>query len=177
MIDLVELFCHVDDFCQRFMPVHKKTLLGQRVKRHRTRKCSLSTSEIMTIILYFYHSNYRDFKHYYLNYVCRYLKRDFPRLVSYNRFIELKRRVIIPMCAYLQSRQYPSSEINFVDSTCVKVCHNRRISRHKTLSRTQVIICINKRRYYFIYGVVAIIFSFFVLFPEIFPNIFSPHFA
>ena len=134
MIDLVELFCHVDDFCQRFMPVHKKTLLGQRVKRHRTRKCSLSTSEIMTIILYFYHSNYRDFKHYYLNYVCRYLKRDFPRLVSYNRFIELKRRVIIPMCAYLQSRQYPSSEINFVDSTCVKVCHNRRIARHKTFS-------------------------------------------
>jgi hypothetical protein len=69
-----------------------------------------------------------------LNHVCWHLKRDFPRLVSYNRFIELKQRVVIPMCAYLQSRQYPSSEINFVDSTCIKVCHNRRIARHKTFS-------------------------------------------
>jgi hypothetical protein len=134
MIDLVELFCHVDDFCQRFMPAYEKTLLEQQVKHHKTRQCSLSSSEIMTIILYFYHSNYRDFKHYYLNHVCYHLKKDFPHLVSYNRFIELKRRVVIPMCAYLQSRQYPSSEINFVDSTCIKVCHNRRIARHKTFS-------------------------------------------
>jgi len=117
MIDLVELFCHVDDFCQRFMPVYEKTLLEQQVKHRKTRECSLTTSEIMTIILYFYHSNYRDFKHYYLNYVCNYLKKDFPCLVSYHRFIELKQKVVIPMCAYLQSRQYPSREINFVDST------------------------------------------------------------
>jgi hypothetical protein len=68
MIDLVELFCHVDDFCQRFMPVYEKTILEQQVKQHKTRQCSLSSSEIMTIILYFYHSNYRDFKYYYLNY-------------------------------------------------------------------------------------------------------------
>jgi len=117
MIDLVELFCHVDDFCQRFMPVYEKTILEQQVKHRKTRECSLTTSEIMTIILYFYHSNYRDFKHYYLNYVCYHLKKDFPRLVSYHRFIELKQKVVIPMCAYLQSRQYPSREINFVDST------------------------------------------------------------
>ena len=177
MINLTELFCHVDDFCQHFMPMYEKTLLEQQIKYKKPRQCSLSYSEIITIILYFYQSKHRHFKHYYLNYVCTHLKQDFPHLVSYNRFIEFKNRVVIPMCAYLQSTFSPSGEINFVDSTCIKVCHNRRISRHKTLSRTQVIICINKRRYYFIYGVVAIIFSFFVLFPEIFPNIFSPHFA
>jgi hypothetical protein len=33
MIDLVELFCHVDDFCQRFMPAYEKTLLEQQVKQ------------------------------------------------------------------------------------------------------------------------------------------------
>jgi hypothetical protein len=55
MINLVELFCHVDDFCQRFMPVYQKTLLEQQVKHHKNHECSLSTSEMMTIILYFYH--------------------------------------------------------------------------------------------------------------------------
>jgi|WetSurMetagenome_2_1015567.scaffolds.fasta_scaffold57302_4 hypothetical protein len=119
MIDLVELFCHVDDFCQRFMPVYEKIILKQQVKRHKTRECSLCTSEIMTIIVYFYHSNYRDFKHYYLNYICYHLEKDFPHLVSYNHFVELKHRVVILMCTYLQSHQYPSREINFVDSTYI----------------------------------------------------------
>jgi hypothetical protein len=41
MIDLVELFCHVDDFCQRFMPAYEKTLLEQQVKHHKTRERSL----------------------------------------------------------------------------------------------------------------------------------------
>lgn len=117
MINLVELFCHVDDFCQHFMPMYEKTLLEQRVKYRKPRQCSLSYSEIITIILYFYQSKHRHFKHYYLNYVCTHLKQDFPRLVSYNRFIELKNRVVIPMCAYLQSTFSPSGEINFVDST------------------------------------------------------------
>jgi hypothetical protein len=134
MINLIELFCHVDDFCQRFMPMYEKTLLEQRVKYRKPRQCSLSYSEIITIILYFYQSKHRHFKHYYLNYVCTHLKQDFPHLVSYNRFIELKNRVVIPMCAYLQSTFSPSGEINFVDSTCIKVCHNRRIARHKTFS-------------------------------------------
>jgi hypothetical protein len=117
MINLIELFCHVDDFCQRFMPMYEKTLLEQRVKYRKPRQCSLSYSEIITIILYFYQSKHRHFKHYYLNYVCTHLKQDFPHLVSYNRFIELKNRVVIPMCAYLQSTFSPSGEINFVDST------------------------------------------------------------
>ncbi len=41
MINLVELFCHVDDFYQRFMSAYQKTLLEQQVKHHKTRECSL----------------------------------------------------------------------------------------------------------------------------------------
>ena len=59
MINLVELFCHVDDFCQHFMPMYEKMLLEQRVKYRKPRQCSLSYSEIITIILYFYQSKHR----------------------------------------------------------------------------------------------------------------------
>jgi hypothetical protein len=61
MINLIELFCHVDDFCQRFMPIYEKTLLEQQVKYKKPRQCSLSYSEIITIILYFYQSKHRHF--------------------------------------------------------------------------------------------------------------------
>jgi len=40
----------------------------------------------MTIIIAFHQSGYRTFKHYYLQQVSRYLRAEFPDLVSYNRF-------------------------------------------------------------------------------------------
>ena len=46
-------------------------------------------SEIMTILIHFHQSNYRNFKAYYLEYVMTHLRNEFPGLVSYNRFIEL----------------------------------------------------------------------------------------
>lgn len=38
---------------------------------------------------------------------------------------------IIPLMAYLHSSFGTSTGIGFVDSTCLKVCHNRRISQHR----------------------------------------------
>jgi hypothetical protein len=42
--------------------------------------------------------------------------------------------VLIPLCAYLQSRRVSSQGIAFVDSLPLKVCHNRRIPRHRTFA-------------------------------------------
>ena len=39
---------------------------------------------------------------------------------------------MIPLCAYLHSRRVQSDGIAFVDAMSLPVCHNRRISRHKT---------------------------------------------
>lgn len=55
----------------------------------------------------------------------------FPRLVSYSRFVELQRDALIPLCAYLQTRTGQSRGIAFVDSTNLRVCHNRRIHSHR----------------------------------------------
>ena len=68
------------------------------------------------------------------NHVACVLKREFPNRVSYNRFIELAQSVLIPLCAYLHTRRVSSRGIAFVDSTPIKICHNRRIERHRTFA-------------------------------------------
>jgi hypothetical protein len=70
MDSLLELFCHVDDFCKAFLPHWNKQLLSARRPRGRR----LSFSEIMTILIHFHQSNYRNFKAYYLEYVMTHLR-------------------------------------------------------------------------------------------------------
>lgn len=126
----LNLFCDVDDFCLIFIPLWNITLLQQGVLQ-RVREPRLSMSEIMTIIIHFHQSHYRDFKTYYLEYVCKYLGAEFPNLVSYNRFIELMPRVLLPLCCYLHGRKGEVTGISFVDSTRITVCGNKRISRNQ----------------------------------------------
>ncbi len=59
------------------------------------------------------------------------LRSEFPHLVSYNRFVELMPRVLMPLLAYFHWCKGRCTGISFVDSTPLKVCHNRRIARHK----------------------------------------------
>lgn len=129
-MSLVELFVDVDDFCIRFETWLNQQQLGNN-QRKRGPKCSLTASEIMTILIYFHMSHYRNFKHYYLEHVQRYLRPEFPGLVSYNRFVELMPMVLPGLCFYLWSKLGPVTGISFVDATPIPVCHNRRIKRHK----------------------------------------------
>ena len=130
MIILEELFCHVDDFCIRFEPDWYKHLISCG-SICRLRACQLSLSEMMTILIAFQTSGYRNFKVYYLNLVCRYWTKAFPNLVSYSRFVQLIPRVIVPMTHYLTICQGSVTGIGFIDSTSLKVCHNRRIFSHR----------------------------------------------
>jgi hypothetical protein len=126
----VEIFCHVDDFCLWFVPRWERRMLPPADRTIRQREGQLGLSEVMTILILFHRSNYRTFKHFYQEYVCIALRQDFPQLVSYNRFIDLIPGTFVPLCAYLQSRKGEVTGIAFVDSTPLKVCHNRRISQH-----------------------------------------------
>lgn len=100
----------------------------------RVRVPRLSPSEIMTILIHFHQSYYRNFKAYYTEYVLTQLRSEFPALVSYNRFVELMPTVIIPLLAYLHQCQGTCSGVSFVDATSIKVCHNKRITRHKVFA-------------------------------------------
>ena len=98
------------------------------------REPQLSMSEIMTIIIHFHQSHYRNFKAYYIEHVQVNLRSEFPDLVSYNRFVELMPRTLIPLLAYLRGHKGVCTGISFVNSTPLKVCHNRRIKRHKVFA-------------------------------------------
>nr|WP_041763329.1 hypothetical protein [[Leptolyngbya] sp. PCC 7376] len=87
MTSLELLFCAVDDFCQVFEPQWQQQLLASKQKRRR-RPRSLSLSEIMTILIAFHQSHYRNFKYFYLINVRHHWRGAFPRAVSYQRFVE-----------------------------------------------------------------------------------------
>ena len=130
MPSLEELFCSVDDFCQIFEPQWQRQCLGHNLQV-RKRERSLRLSEIMTILIRFHQSGYRNFKTYYLDKVQTQWQVYFPRLVSYHRFVEWIPRTLVPLCAYLRSCFGTCTGISFMDATSLKVCHNKRISQHK----------------------------------------------
>jgi hypothetical protein len=132
-MSLLEIFCDVDDFMLVFADWFKTHALPQTPST-RGRKATLSMSEVMTIIIWFHQSHYRDFKAFYLEYVCQHLRSEFPNLVSYNRFVELLPGTLLPMCIYLSLHRGRTTGIAFVDSTPISVCHNKRIRRHKTFA-------------------------------------------
>jgi len=131
MDKLIDIFCDVDDFCKVFIPHWEKQLIANGSKKRR-RKGRMSTSEIMTIIICFHRSHYKDFKNFYNGYVCLFLRKDFPQLLSYSRFLEVMPNTLIPLCSYFASLKGKPTGIEFVDSTSISVCHNLRIPRHKT---------------------------------------------
>lgn len=130
MSALTAMFCDIDDFCKRFEPVFEQQLLTRGTIK-RCRRPQLALSEIMTIIVQFHRSSYRTFKDYYTKHVCKHLKGHFPKLVSYNRFVELMPRALVPLCCYLNTRRGHATGIAFIDATPLVVCHNRRIHQHR----------------------------------------------
>ena len=126
---ITEIFCSIDDFCIDFIPNFEKRLIGSRKRNRRSR---LSLSEVMTIQVLFHVSKVREFKAFYTGYVCKHLRSYFPNLVSYNRMVELCSDSMIPLAYYLKSRALGDcTGISFIDSTPLRVCHNRRIHSHK----------------------------------------------
>ena len=102
-------------------------------KRPYHRETTLSKAEIMLIIILFHDSGYRCFKHFYLDYVCKHLRHLFPKVVSYNRFVELEREVAIPLALFIKKVLLGKcTGISFVDSTPIRVCRNQRIHIHRT---------------------------------------------
>ncbi|ALG69229.1 IS982 family transposase [Beggiatoa leptomitoformis] len=128
-MNLTRLFCEVDDFCNAFIPEWEKTQLNDGCKKRR-RTRSLSPSEIITLIVLYHSSGYRTFKWFYTRH--QHLSQAFPKLVSYNRFIELLPDILIPLTFFMKSRCATGKGIAFIDSTPLRVCDNLRISRHQT---------------------------------------------
>lgn len=130
MDNLLELYCVVDDFLKDFLPEFEKNQIESGQKKSR-KACSMSISEIMTMMIYFHQMRFRDFKSFYIQYVKQHLNKEFPKLLSYNRFVELMPGILIPMCAFIQSQSKTKTGIYFVDATTIDVCHVKRASSNR----------------------------------------------
>ena len=128
-MSLVELFCHVDDFGQAFEPFWKRYMLSDG-KRERWRETDLCASEIMTLVIHYHQLDFKHFKGYY-KYVRNHLHAEFPKLVSYERFVALKKRIGVALYVYLYQCLGDCTGISYIDSTALPVCHNRRIYQHR----------------------------------------------
>jgi len=130
---VAEIFVKVDDFCNHFENEFKKhTLPSPTDIKKRNRKTTLTDSEVLTILIAFHGGQFRNFKHFYVHYVCCHLRDCFPDIVSYNRFIELGHRCAVPFMLFLHHCcRGECTGISFIDSTVLRVCHNKRIKRNK----------------------------------------------
>jgi len=91
----------------------------------------------LSFLIAFHLSGTRNLKHFYLFYVCKHLKNDFPNLVSYNRFVELQQKIAMPLVVFLKvCRTGKCSGISLIDSTTLKVCHIKRERQNRVFRGT-----------------------------------------
>ena len=130
---LVEIFFLTDEFCKEFYKIMEGCQLSENTsKNKRNKPCKLSDSEVITILIAFHLGNFRNLKHFYINYVQKHLTKEFPTTVSYNRFVELQQKAMFPMVMFLKLvRAGSCTGISYVDSTPIRVCKNKRIYNHK----------------------------------------------
>ncbi|ABM39386.1 IS982 family transposase [Polaromonas naphthalenivorans] len=127
----MELFCLIDDFCQQFEPLLEQRMLDSSGKQRRNRTGSMSLSEMTTIVVLFHTMRGRQFKEFYRGTVCRFMTSEFPRQLSYTRFVALMPRCAVVLAALFQTLKGTCTGISIADSTPLAVCHNLRINRHR----------------------------------------------
>ena len=70
----------------------------------------------MTILIMFHMGGFRCLKHFYVNYICKHCSHLFPRTVSYNRFVELEKKVAVPLLVFVKEVLLGKcTGVNFVD--------------------------------------------------------------
>ena len=134
---LVEIFCDFDDFCKSVKMQWEAMLLtnGEAPERHKPGpEGGLIDSEMMTILVLYHASRFKNFKAFYNGVVLGMLRPYFPGAPCYQRFITLTKSVWALLAFFMASRMGEKTDIYYIDSTPLVVCHNRRINRHKTFA-------------------------------------------
>lgn len=125
---ITEIFYLSDEFCKEFQKSINGHLIGNAPKK----KPTMVQSEVITILILFHGMQFKNLKHFYLNYVQKHLTHLFPNTVSYNRFVELSQQVNLPMTIFLKTCCLGEcTGITYTDSTPIRVCKNKRIKRNK----------------------------------------------
>ena len=101
---VTEIFYFADNFCKEFHKSIEAHAIEESGKGRREprRKPKMSSGEVITIMVLFHYGAFRNLKHFYLHYVCRHMRGEFPQTVSYNRFVELMEKEALSMAVMLK---------------------------------------------------------------------------
>ena len=103
---VTEIYCIADDFCKEYeLELNKKALSlsnpSPNTPKTRNRKGRMSDAEMIIILVLFHSNTFRNFKHFYLFYLCRELKEEFPNLLSYTALWNVCHEWRSPFCSSL----------------------------------------------------------------------------
>lgn len=130
---VTEIYFIIDEFFKEFDTIIREHSLDNPNTKKRNRKFTMSESEVMTILLLFHFGAFKNLKSFYVFYVQKHMQKDFPATVSYNRFVELQRKVCIPLAVFVKMMCLGKcTGISFIDSTPLRSCHIKREKQHKT---------------------------------------------
>lgn len=128
---LTGIFNNVYDVCSELNNRFSRRLLtkGNNI---RVRNILIHPSEIITICVFFPYSGFKTFKQYYESSVLCVLHKEFKNLPCYSYFLQLREKVlnifVMLLCKNMRNK---CTGISYIDSFCIKVCHNKRIYNHK----------------------------------------------
>jgi hypothetical protein len=132
---ITEIFFAADEYCILFEENIDNCIIklsDGSDKLTRNKPSGLANSEVITLLICFHLSDYRTLKHFYKDYACVHLQKEFPLLVSYNRFVELQKTAALPLLMFVMSNCLGHcTGISFIDSTKLAVCRNQRIGQHR----------------------------------------------
>ncbi len=65
----------------------------------------------MILLILFHLGDFRNLKSFYKDYVQVHMKNEFSETVSYNRFVELRRKVSIPLAIFIKTIPYRQENV------------------------------------------------------------------
>lgn len=130
---ITEIFFVVHEFCNEYEKAMTGHILRKdKAKKSRNRSFKLHDSEVITILILFHAGQFRNLKHFYTQYVQTHLQTEFPKTVSYNRFVELQSKVAMPLAVFLKTCCLGKcTGISIIDSTPLRACHIRREKQNR----------------------------------------------
>lgn len=107
---ITEIFFHIDEFSKEINQTLKSNTIADG-KKHRNKPCKMSENEVATIVVLFHLGGYRCLKHFYLQHVFKCMKNDFPKTLSYNRFVELLEKTTFYCFAFSKCVVWPNVQV------------------------------------------------------------------
>lgn len=130
-VDITALYCCLDDFVRLYEEWERHQLIDTGRKRRREGKFSLS--EMLLVMVLFHTDSFKNFKYFYIYGIGHKYRNCFAEIPTYERFVALQHRLFAPLSVLLHmlTTQNEKTGLYVVDSSALKVCHNKRIARHR----------------------------------------------